>query len=141
MEYLKHKFRSKSPFEIAFTVLFIAVAIVAFAALFGFIIMWLWNHLMPEIFDLPILSYWQAVGLLILAKLLFGGFGNGHKSSPKKNNWKYKKEDKTFSKWELYDRFWKEEGEAAYAEYVKRNNGNGADDSSSTDTTESEGEE
>lgn len=45
------------------------VAVVAFSA----ITMLLWNALMPELFKLPLLNFWQAAGLLILARLLFGG--------------------------------------------------------------------
>jgi hypothetical protein len=48
-------------------------------AVFGVAVMLLWNALMPQIFALPVLNYWQAVGLLILARLLFGGIGGlGH---------------------------------------------------------------
>jgi hypothetical protein len=39
----------------------------------GYIVMWLWNALMPSIFGLPLIGYWQAVGLFILAHLLFKG--------------------------------------------------------------------
>ena len=48
-------------------------------AVFGVAVMLLWNALMPQIFALPVLNYWQAAGLLILARLLFGGLGGpGH---------------------------------------------------------------
>lgn len=50
----------------------------AFAALmlFGgsFVVMLLWNALLPAIFGLPALSIWQAVGLLVLSRILMGGF-------------------------------------------------------------------
>ena len=46
-------------------------------AVFSVVVMLLWNMLMTQIFALPFLNYWQAVGLLILARLLFGGFGHG----------------------------------------------------------------
>ncbi|HEU4718852.1 MAG TPA: hypothetical protein VFU15_13505 [Bacteroidia bacterium] len=53
-----------------------ALAFCAFALLFGWATMALWNWLMPSLFHLPVLtSFWQAVGLIILGKLLFGGFG------------------------------------------------------------------
>lgn len=42
---------------------------------FGFLTMTLWNHLMPEIFGLKEITFWQAIGLLILSKLLVKGFG------------------------------------------------------------------
>jgi hypothetical protein len=35
----------------------------------------LWNWLMPAIFKLPSIGFWQAVGLLVLSWILFGGFG------------------------------------------------------------------
>lgn len=51
----------------------------AIAILFFLVIgllQFLWNHLMPEIFGLKSISYWQALGLFVLSKLLFGrGFG------------------------------------------------------------------
>ena len=57
--------------------LFIPLIIVALAG-FGFITMWLWNSLMPALFHLPEITFWQTVGLLILSRLLLGGFGGGH---------------------------------------------------------------
>ena len=44
---------------------------------FGSIVMLLWNALMPEIFHLPMITFWQALGLLLLAKILFSGFRGG----------------------------------------------------------------
>ena len=44
---------------------------------FGTIVMLLWNALMPDIFHLPSISFWQALGLLLLAKILFSGFRGG----------------------------------------------------------------
>jgi hypothetical protein len=35
----------------------------------------LWNGLMPRIFRLPVITFWQSVGLLALSWILFGGFG------------------------------------------------------------------
>jgi len=43
-------------------------------ALMGFIVMSLWNWLLPALFGFKIITYWQAVGLIILCKLLFSGF-------------------------------------------------------------------
>lgn len=48
-------------------------AMVAATAL-GFLVKGLWNVLMPQIFGLPHVTFWQALGLLLLAKILFGGF-------------------------------------------------------------------
>jgi Ca2+/H+ antiporter, TMEM165/GDT1 family len=49
------------------------IAVVA-AAIFGFMVMSLWNWLAPAVFGLHTISFWQALGILILSKLLFGGF-------------------------------------------------------------------
>jgi hypothetical protein len=48
-----------------------------FLAVLSFVVMQLWNWLMPELFGLHALNYWQALGLLLLAKILFGGFRGG----------------------------------------------------------------
>lgn len=45
-----------------------------FIAGFGQAVLQLWNHLVPGIFGLRPLSFWEAVGLLSLSWLLFGGF-------------------------------------------------------------------
>jgi hypothetical protein len=36
--------------------------------------MHLWNFLMPAVFGLRLITFWQAVGLMLLGRLLFGGF-------------------------------------------------------------------
>jgi hypothetical protein len=52
----------------------VAIVIVAFTV-FGFVTTHLWNYLMPGLFGLRTLTFWQAVGLIVLGRLLFGGFG------------------------------------------------------------------
>ena len=122
--YFKHKFREKSTIEIIGMVIFGAIAITGLAILFGFILMWLWNWLMPTLFGLSTVTYWQAVGLFILFKILLGGCGSGSSSSKKsKKNWECeddKKSKSDFAKWEHYDDFWKEEGDALYKQYLDR---------------------
>jgi hypothetical protein len=44
-------------------------------AVFGFLVMTLWNWLAPAVFGLHSVTFWQALGILILSKVLFGGFG------------------------------------------------------------------
>jgi ABC-type multidrug transport system fused ATPase/permease subunit len=54
----------------------------AAAAVFGAAVMLLWNALLPQIFALQQINYPQAVGLLVLTRLLFGGIGgwiHGHR--------------------------------------------------------------
>ena len=50
----------------------LGVAIV-FIAVVGWIVMALWNALVPALFHAPLIEYWQAVGLLLLTRILFGG--------------------------------------------------------------------
>lgn len=55
---------------------FVFFAIVAGIFLLVALLQYLWNILIPEIFGIKMISYWQAFGLLILSKILFGrGFG------------------------------------------------------------------
>ena len=56
-------------------VVFVAAAILAF----GFVVMFLWNALIPDLFKGPVINWPQAMGLLVLSKILFKGFGGrGH---------------------------------------------------------------
>jgi len=51
-------------------VLFAAAAILVF----GFVVMSLWNWLMPSVFGWRLINFSQALGLLVLSRILFGGF-------------------------------------------------------------------
>lgn len=96
--------------------------------LVGYVVMQLWNWLMPELFGLSTIGYWQALGILVLAKIIFGfGGGNGPGKKAKKHrviakNSKKCSLRKDFSEWKHYDEFWKEEGENAFKAYVTRKN-------------------
>ena len=50
----------------------------AFVALLSFVVMSLWNWLTPAIFGWKVIGYWQALGLLVLSRILLGGFRAGH---------------------------------------------------------------
>lgn len=62
--------------------IFIPLCFILLAGLCGLLVMLLWNWLMPTLLQLPAISYWQSVGLLLLCKILFGGFGGGHHGHP-----------------------------------------------------------
>jgi hypothetical protein len=133
--FFKHKMRGKSPAVIAGMVVLGIIGITGLAILFGFTVMWLWNWLMPELFGLPTLTFWKAIGVVFLAKLLFGFGGKGgssshHKSGSKKS----KKGSKDFSKWAHYDKFWEEHGEQAYSEYCENINNLKVEDSENSGT-------
>jgi hypothetical protein len=52
----------------------IAVLVAAAVLVFGFVTMHLWNWIMPAVFGLRVITFTQALGLLVLSKILFGGF-------------------------------------------------------------------
>ena len=44
------------------------------ATLLSFVVMRLWNWLTPALFGWHLITFWQALGVLVLSKILFGGF-------------------------------------------------------------------
>jgi hypothetical protein len=60
------------------------LGMVIFAWIGGQLVMHLWNWLAPELFGLRQITFWQALGLLALCRILFGGFrlgGDGNRNS------------------------------------------------------------
>lgn len=55
--------------------LFFIPVVLAVGAALSAAVMLLWNNLMPELFSLKKISFWQALGLLALCRILFGNFG------------------------------------------------------------------
>lgn len=113
------------------------VLAVVFAFVFGLVVKLLWNALMPAVFGLSTITYWQAVGLVILAKLIFGGFGhhhdhhdhfhkkfahkwNGFSCRPGDNEEDLWKPKGSYRNWKYYDQYWKEEGKSAFEAYIDR---------------------
>jgi hypothetical protein len=83
-----------------------------FALVLGIVAQMLWNWLMPDIFGLKEISYWQAVGLLFLGRLLFGGFGHSGSHHHKKRS------DLNPKDWQKYGRVWRERSEEAAEEMI-----------------------
>ncbi len=94
----------------------------------GVLVQWLWNALLVKLLALPAITYWQAVGLFILAKLLFGGIGHAgprhgfHR--PWHRNWGWhgggREEWGCGGGGELFERFWEDEGRKAFDAYVAK---------------------
>jgi len=57
-----------------FRVVKMIVIVVVACVVLGLVVEHLWNWLMPALFGLRVITYWQAVGLLLLSKILLGGF-------------------------------------------------------------------
>jgi len=51
------------------------VGMLVFMAIGGGVVRWLWNWLLPPLFGWPQITFWQALGLLLLCRILFGGSG------------------------------------------------------------------
>ena len=56
--------------------IFIPLAAAAFLSITGLVVMNLWNYLLPSILHVGMITFWQALGIFILCKILFG-FGRG----------------------------------------------------------------
>jgi hypothetical protein len=75
------------------------IAVIAGVSLLGYVVMHLWNWLIPAIFTGAVaINYCQALGILVLSKILFGGFrGRGgcggcgsHRGGYWRSRWKGK---------------------------------------------------
>jgi hypothetical protein len=110
---------------------------VLFALLFGLLVKVLWNWLMPGLFGLKAITYWQAFGVVLLAKILFDGpsFGHGRRgdrferqASRKFRKWTFGEDvsDETGTvpgngkKWRHFRQYWQEEGRAAFEAYLQK---------------------
>jgi hypothetical protein len=71
----------------------IALFAVIACIVFGFIVKSLWNVLMPPVFGWHTITFWQGLGLLLLSKILFGGF-HRHGGGPSRHLWKNRMKDR-----------------------------------------------
>ncbi|MFO8235447.1 MAG: hypothetical protein R6U04_08600 [Bacteroidales bacterium] len=96
---------------------------VILAAIFGAFVMLLWNALLPDLFSFPEINYLQSVGLIVLARLIFGGIffrPAGRKRSSKKGL-KHLSKLENIDDWKHYDKFWEEEGKQRFEDYKSTN--------------------
>ena len=61
--------------------IFVLIPVALFFAVGG-TVMLLWNWLIPVIFGLKAITYFQALGLFLLSRILLGSFGFGNKKPP-----------------------------------------------------------
>lgn len=60
--------------------LLLALALIALAGLIlAFPVKWLWNALLPDLFGFKTITAWQALGLVVLGRMMFGSSGNSSK--------------------------------------------------------------
>lgn len=74
-----------------FMILTIAVAA---TLVFGFVVMSLWNAILPVVLGVKAITFWQALGILLLSKILFGGFGRGGGFGHRRHEWRQQMQQK-----------------------------------------------
>jgi hypothetical protein len=93
------------------------------ALIFAGLVMLLWNCLMPELFNLPVITYWQSAGLIFLCRILFSSFGSCSSKSSKKEDFEKwmgcNKEESEFGQ-KNYQKFWHEKGKNCFKEYFNK---------------------
>jgi hypothetical protein len=67
--------------KLAFIAPLAILGILLFAAIGGELVLQLWNWLMPPLFGWREVTFWQALGLLALCRILFGGFHGAGRSN------------------------------------------------------------
>ena len=67
------------------------LGMVLFAFLGGEIVLHLWNWLLPPLFGWRELTFWQALGMLVLCRILFGGSGWHHSG---RSSWRRRMEER-----------------------------------------------
>ncbi|UOE37082.1 hypothetical protein [Chryseobacterium oryzae] len=79
--------------------------------LISWIVMLLWNCLLPEILGVKTIGFWQAMGILVLSKILFGGFhgkfGQGMKQIRAKH-FEHRMEGMSAEEKEKFKEIWKQ---------------------------------
>ncbi len=78
---------------------------------FGYIVMRLWNGILPDLLAARQITFWQSVGLLLLARILVGGFHHGHGHTAQGHGRR--------EPWRQYDDWWNEVGRHSYHEFAR----------------------
>jgi hypothetical protein len=72
------------------------VLVIAGFAVLTLVVMSLWNALLPELFHVPRVGFWQAAGLLLLSRILFGHLiGRGGHGGWRHRKWRERWESMT----------------------------------------------
>lgn len=100
-------------------ILIYVVFFIAIATALSYLVMFLWNAILPDVIGVNTLSFWQAAGLLLISKILFGGFG-GHRKHKKHGPWK--------DKWMNMNSEERHEAKSRWKEHCKKRNSNSAED-------------
>ena len=108
--------RIPRPLRIVGAVVFGLILICGFALAAGILVKALWNWLMPSLFGLGAITYWQGFGILVLAQLLFGG----HIGSNGKHSHRHDYPHSPVPEGPLFDKWWAGEGKAAFEAHIRQ---------------------
>lgn len=118
-----------TPLRVAAHVVGGIVVVAVFAGVFGWVVMWSWNILLPPLFSLPALSFPQAFALLLLGRVLTGRFSHGHHRWGHHCRWSRRgrlSPDEVHG--DLFAEWWDVEGEASFRYFLRqRKDGNKAE--------------
>jgi len=128
MKHMKKHLTVHNIFRIIAWVIGGVLLAVLIAFLFGLAVMYLWNWLIPAIFGLGEITYWQAFGIVVLAKLLFGGLGHHggdhHHDTCRDDHSRFEKKENGYTipeeRMEEYEEFWDAEGKEAFEKYCEK---------------------
>ncbi len=95
-------------------VLFFIAVFIAIASALSWLVMYLWNTILVDVAGVKPLNFWKAAGLLVLAKILFGGFRG------KKAPWKNPRHKQWRNKWMSMNDEERQEAKARWKEHCKR---------------------
>lgn len=95
--------------------IFIAVFVAAIA-----VVMLLWNALIPSIIGWGTINYWQAAGLMILSRLLLGGFGRFGKFRGGHHHHDHREKREDFRKWHALRERMKDMSREDKREYMRK---------------------
>ena len=92
------------------------------ALVFGVLVKALWNWVMPPVFGLGTVTYWQAFGLLVLGKLLFGSVrgSSGRGFGGRRERMRMEAEHWGPANWHQFREYWQTEGRSAFDAYLDR---------------------
>jgi hypothetical protein len=101
------------------------VMVAVFCIAIGFVVQFLWNSTVTTLFAFAPITFWQAVGILVLAKIFFGFGGGGfrpHRRWNEPRHWRKaaKLGPDAPDDPEAYREYWREEGKAAFEAYLER---------------------
>jgi len=106
-KFKNHKRWFRSPWMIIAAIILVPL----FIFIAGFVIMLLWNWIMPAVFGLGEITFWMALGILLLSRILFGSFHHDKNRTMKRRFVDVHHKGPGYSEW------WEKEGKNNYEKF------------------------